>query len=172
MIQGQLLRKIILSIINAGGVKAYYGPYITHWTQLPATLSPLITQIPLWFLDISNSDCSLNPLAIWGSSHNKKTGPISYWRSDSLPKVSGFWLGLCSQTFQQGSATSIPKKHSSPITPPWNVTFPSSWHWGLAVIIKKVQVCWQFKPAQQWHGMRLGGWEGEIYRKACTKLNP
>ena len=38
MIQGQLLRKIILSIINAGGVKAYYGPYITHWTQLPATL--------------------------------------------------------------------------------------------------------------------------------------
>lgn len=64
MIQGQLLRKIILSIINAGGVKAYYGPYITHWTQLPATLSPLITQILLWFLDISNSDCSLNPLAI------------------------------------------------------------------------------------------------------------
>ena len=55
MIQGHLLRKIVLSIINAGSVKVYYGPHITHWTQLPATLSSLMTQILLWFLDISNS---------------------------------------------------------------------------------------------------------------------
>lgn len=52
MIQDHLLRKIILSIINAGGVKMYYGPHITHWTQLPAALSSLMTQILLWFLDI------------------------------------------------------------------------------------------------------------------------
>lgn len=57
MIQGNLLRKIIFSIICGGGVDVYYGPHITHWTQLPVTLASLATQILLWFLDISNSDC-------------------------------------------------------------------------------------------------------------------
>lgn len=56
MIQGHLLRKIILSIIG-GGVKVYYGSHIAHRTQLPATLSSLTSHILLGFLYISNPDC-------------------------------------------------------------------------------------------------------------------
>lgn len=78
------------------------------------------------------------------------------FKNDSVSRVSGFWIGLCSQTFQKGSAVPTLEKHCSPVTIPWNVTSLSSWHWGLAIIIKKVQVCWQFKLAWEWHDVRQG----------------
>lgn len=39
------------------GVKVCYGSHITHWTQLPATLSSLPTHFRLGVLYISNSAC-------------------------------------------------------------------------------------------------------------------